>query len=74
MVKNRVMVLTLDDYRRMASAFAVFVRVDARKKAAKKSNRKSKPNDEKKASSPTGLRAFLYFHISFQIVPMTLSS
>lgn len=54
------MVLTPDDRRRMAAAFAVFVRVDERRKAVKKSNRKSKPTDEKKARSPTGLRAFLF--------------
>ncbi|MFC1870699.1 hypothetical protein ACFLXW_00355 [Candidatus Dependentiae bacterium] len=72
MVKN-LMVLTVDDRRRIATAFAVFVRIDARKKSAKKSNRKSKLNDDKKARSPTGLQAFSFPTSSFQIGSSTLS-
>ncbi len=70
MVKNREMVLpsycakaskdlSVDDRRRIAAAYAIFARVDARRKAARRSRRKSKPNEERKPRSSAGLRGFL---------------
>ncbi len=54
------MVLTVDARRKMAALFAVFVRVDGRNKAAKKSKKKSKLSDQKKARSPTGYAGLLF--------------
>jgi hypothetical protein len=57
---DRQVVLSFDDRRRIAAAYDVFARVDARRKAAKRSRRKSKPRDEKKPRSPSGLRGFIF--------------
>ena len=57
--RTNLMVLTVDDRRKMAAMFALFVQVDGRnKKVVKNTKKKSKPQDKQKARSPTGLRAF----------------
>lgn len=58
MVKSPSMALSLDDRKRLAAAYDVFARVDARRKAARRSRKKSKPNEEIKPRSPSGLRGF----------------
>ena len=60
MLKNRPMVLSFDDHRKLAAVYDIFVRVDARRKAARRSRKKSKPNEEIKPRSSDGLRGFCF--------------
>lgn len=61
MIKSPNMALSFDDRRKLAAVYDVFARVDARRKAAKRSRKKSKPNDEIKPRSPDGLRGFIFW-------------
>ncbi len=61
------------DRRRIADTYNVFACVDVRRKAAKRSNRKSKPRDEIKPRNPYGLRGFIFIICIFLHAPEDLS-
>ena len=59
--RRNLMVLTVDDRRKMAALFSLFAQIDARNKRNKKAKKKSQSQEEK-ARGPTRIMRALIFY------------